>query len=123
MSKDMDIQDALAALGALSHECRLGIFRLLVKAGPEGLAAGRLADALACPQSSLSFHLSHLTRAGLLVQRREGRSLIYAVSLERFLSLLRFLLEDCCEGRSEICLPLAEMARTTSDCSKTESKG
>src|SRR5690242_18246284 len=74
MKKDL----ALTALSALAHEHRLTVFRLLVQAGPEGRAAGAIAEALEMPPSSLSFHLAHLTRAGLIQQRRESRSLIYS---------------------------------------------
>ncbi|KCZ50782.1 ArsR/SmtB family transcription factor [Hyphomonas pacifica] len=111
---------ALSSLAALAHECRLDVFRMLVKAGTEGLAAGQIAAALDCPASSLSFHLAQLTRAGLLEQKREGRSLIYSVSFDQFVALMGFLLEDCCQGRSEICAPLAEIARTAACCSETD---
>lgn len=111
---------ALSALAALAHESRLEIFRMLVRAGKEGMAAGQIADALDCPASSLSFHLAHLTRTGLLIQKREGRSLIYTVSFDRFVALMGFLLEDCCQGHSEICAPLAEIARTAARCATAD---
>ena len=123
MSNDMILTAALSALGALAHESRLDVFRMLVKAGTKGMAAGQIAEALDCPASSLSFHLAHLTRAGLLEQKREGRSLIYTVSFDQFVALMGFLLEDCCQGRSEICAPLAEIARTAACCSVSDAGG
>jgi DNA-binding transcriptional ArsR family regulator len=99
----MKSPDALAVLAALSQETRLAIFRRLVRAGPAGEAAGAIAEALATPAPTLSFHLKELERAGLIVQRRESRSLIYAVHVERMRELLSFLMKDCCGGRPEIC--------------------
>ena len=72
----MNSTDAIAALGSLAQEHRLAIFRLLVQAGPEGMAAGAIAEALGVPNSSLSFHLAHLHRAGLIGQQRQSRSLL-----------------------------------------------
>lgn len=99
----MKSQHAIAALSALAHEHRLAIFRMLVQAGPEGRAAGAIADALDMPASSLSFHLAHLTRDGLIVQRREGRSLIYSADFAAMNALVGFLTENCCGGAS--CAP------------------
>jgi DNA-binding transcriptional ArsR family regulator len=96
---------ALAAFSALAHEHRLAIYRLLVEAGPEGRCAGAIADALKIPSSSLSFHLAHLTRAGLTQQRREGRSLIYSADFEAMNALVGFLTKNCCGGAS--CAPAA----------------
>lgn len=96
---------ALEALGALAHEHRLAVFRLLVQAGPQGRAAGEIAERLAMPASSLSFHLAHLTRAGLITQRRDGRSLIYAADFSAMNGLVGFLTENCCGGAS--CAPIA----------------
>jgi DNA-binding transcriptional ArsR family regulator len=84
---------ALSALSALAHEHRLTIFRLLVQAGPEGVSAGQIAENLGVPPSSLSFHLAHLNRAGLIAQRRESRSLIYSADFERIPSCSRRNLE------------------------------
>lgn len=97
---------ALDAFSALSSESRLGIFRLLVQAGPEGRAAGDIAEALSIPASSLSFHLAHLTRAGLITQRRESRSLIYAANFDTMNALIAFMTENCCGGAS--CAPAAQ---------------
>lgn len=96
---------ALEAFGGLSNEHRLAIFRLLVQAGPAGLAAGDIADRLGIPASSLSFHLAHLTRAGLTLQRRESRSLIYSANFATMNGLVAFLTENCCGGAS--CAPVA----------------
>ena len=92
----MDPAQAIAALGALAHETRLAAFRLLVQRGPEGLAAGAIAEALALPPSSLTFPLQHLTRAGLITQRRLSRQLIYATDFAVMNALLAYLTENCC---------------------------
>lgn len=101
----MKSQLAIAALSALANEHRLAIFRLLVQAGPQGRPAGAIADALKLPASSLSFHLAHLTRAGLIEQRRESRSLIYSADFAAMNGLVGFLTENCCGGAS--CAPAA----------------
>jgi DNA-binding transcriptional ArsR family regulator len=93
----------------LANEHRLGVFRLLVQAGPEGRSAGALADALGTPASSLSFHLAHLTRAGLIAQRRESRSLIYSADFAAMNRLVGFLTENCCGGAS--CAPASPAKR------------
>lgn len=95
---EMKSPEALEALGALAQEHRLALFRLLVQAGSNGLPAGAIADALEIPKSSLSFHLAHLTRAGLIRQRREGRSLIYSADYDAMNALVGFLNENCCSG-------------------------
>jgi DNA-binding transcriptional ArsR family regulator len=99
----MKSQVAVTALSALANEHRLAIFRLLVQAGPEGRPAGAIAEALELPASSLSFHLAHLTRAGLIEQRRESRSLIYSADFAAMNGLVGFLTENCCGGAS--CAP------------------
>lgn len=101
----MNSSDAVPALGALAQETRLAIFRLLVEHGREGLPAGQIAEQLGVPAATLSFHLTQLNRAGLVDSRRESRSIIYAVNVERVNDLIRFLTEDCCGGRPELCLP------------------
>ena len=101
----MKSEIAVAALNALANEHRLAVFRALVQKGPEGLAAGAIADALDLPASSLSFHLAHLTRVGLIVQRRESRSLIYSADFAVMNGLVGFLTENCCGGAS--CAPAA----------------
>lgn len=99
----MDSSGAIAALGALAQEHRLSLFRLLVQAGPEGMAAGDIALALAVPNSSLSFHLAQLTRAGLIRQQRRHRSLIYSADYDAMNALVGYLMENCCAGAS--CAP------------------
>lgn len=95
---EMNSPLAVEALGALAQGHRLTLFRLLVQAGGEGMPAGAIAQKLAVPNSSLSFHLAHLTRAGLIQQRREGRSLIYTADYDAMNSLVGFLMENCCGG-------------------------
>ena len=97
-SRHMDIQKALIAFDALSQETRLRVFRLLVEHGPDGAPAGALSAALDIPHNTLSFHLSHMSNAELVLSRREGRSIIYSVNFELFTSLIRFMVEDCCRG-------------------------
>ncbi len=101
----MKNDEAITALSALAQEHRLAVFRLLVQAGPEGRAAGDIAAALELPASSLSFHLAHLMRAGLITQRRESRSLIYSADFAAMNGLVGFLTENCCGGAS--CAPAA----------------
>lgn len=98
--------DALAAFAALSQETRLRVVRLLVRAGEAGMAAGAIGAAVGASSSNLSFHLSHLERAGLIEGRRESRSIVYRARVEALGDLVRFLLEECCEGRPEICAPV-----------------
>jgi DNA-binding transcriptional ArsR family regulator len=92
----MDIEKAVIAFGALSQETRLKVFRLLVKYGSAGTPAGTLSEALGIPHNTLSFHLSHMSSAGLVLSRREGRSIIYSANFELITSLIRFMVEDCC---------------------------
>ena len=96
----MKTSEAVEGLGSLAQETRLNIYRLLVKRGPEGLAAGAIAGALDVPGSSLSFHLHHLMRAGLITQERRSRQLIYAAHFGRMNALVAFLTENCCGGAS-----------------------
>lgn len=99
----MDERQALLSFGALSQETRLRILRMLVVAGPEGLAAGNIAEQAGVTASNVSFHIKELERAGLVSSRRESRSIIYTAEFDALNGLLRFLMEDCCAGR--ICLP------------------
>jgi ArsR family transcriptional regulator len=103
----MDTTDALASLSALAHDGRLSVFRLLVKAAPEGLAAGEIAHRLKTAPNTMSAQLLVLSNAGLIRARRAGRSIIYAADFDRMGALLQFLTKDCCGGRPEICVPLA----------------
>ncbi|QRQ84704.1 ArsR/SmtB family transcription factor [Cupriavidus oxalaticus] len=101
----MDTDHALEALAALAHSIRLSVFRLLVQAGPQGLAAGRIAELMEMPASSLSFHLKELHRAGLLASRQDGRSIIYMARFETMNALLGYLTENCCSGNP--CSPVS----------------
>jgi DNA-binding transcriptional ArsR family regulator len=107
----MGTKTAIQALGALAQETRLAIFRLLVERGPEGLAAGAIAEALDLPPSSLSFHLAQLSHAGLIIQRRQSRSLIYTVDFDAMGELMGYLSENCCGGNPSACLPAEVLPR------------
>lgn len=96
----MDAVAVVGALGALAQDHRLAVFRLLVQAGDEGMAAGAIAEALGVPNSSLSFHLAQLTQAGLIRQERKSRSLIYTADYVAMNALLGYLTENCCAGAS-----------------------
>jgi ArsR family transcriptional regulator, arsenate/arsenite/antimonite-responsive transcriptional repressor len=96
----MENKNAITALAALAQESRLATFRLLVQAGPEGLAASRIAETLGLPASSLSFHLKELTHADLITPRQEGRFVIYAARFDTMNALVAFLTENCCGGQS-----------------------
>lgn len=94
------------AFAALGQPTRLAVLRLLIKAGPEGMAAGAMAAALDVLPNTLSANLSVLSNAGLLVSERRGRSIIYTADMAGLRGLLSFLLKDCCGGRAELCEPL-----------------
>jgi len=94
----VDAGQAIAALGALAQEHRLALFRLLVQAGEDGMAAGDIAAALGVPNSSLSFHLAQLTRAGMVRQERRHRSIIYRADYAATNALVGYLMENCCAG-------------------------
>ncbi len=94
----MNTINAVRVLGALAHESRLSIFRTLVVAGPEGIAAGEIAQQLGISPSSLSFHLKDLTHAELVSPRQEGRFVIYTANFDAMTSLIGFLTENCCAG-------------------------
>jgi ArsR family transcriptional regulator len=111
----MNETQALDALAALSQETRLRIVRLLVTAGPEGMPAGSIGDALGATSSRLSFHLTHLEHAGLIQSRREGRSIRYTAAYAALSGLIGFLMRDCCQGRPEVCAP-ALSALAACDC-------
>lgn len=94
----MKHSSALAALSGLGHETRLKIYRWLVQAGPEGSPAGKIAERLDLPATTLSFHLAHLERCGLLQSRRDGRLIIYSTNYEVMDELVTYLTENCCAG-------------------------
>ena len=106
----MDIQTATVALGALAQEHRLALFRLLVQAGEDGMAAGAIADKLGIPNSSLSFHLTQLRSAGLVTQERRHRSLIYRANYPAMNGLVDYLTENCCGGAD--CSPVLPTRKT-----------
>jgi DNA-binding transcriptional ArsR family regulator len=99
----MENTDAVTALAALAQDHRLAVFRLLVQAGPEGMPAGAVADALDLAPNTLTFHFDRLRTAGLVTSRRDGRSIIYAAEFDKMNALLGFLTENCCGGVS--CAP------------------
>ena len=92
----MDIRQAVVAFDALSQETRLKVFRLLVNHGARGAPAGALSEKLGIPHNTLSFHLAHMSNAGLVLSRRQGRSIIYSANFELITDLIRFMVEDCC---------------------------
>ncbi|QCB55784.1 transcriptional regulator [Sphingopyxis sp. PAMC25046] len=100
----MQADSAVASLGALAQEHRLALFRLLVQAGEVGLAAGAIAEKLGVPNSSLSFHLTQLREAGLVLQERQHRSIIYRANYPAMNTLVAYLMENCCAGAA-VCGP------------------
>src|SRR5215475_11380961 len=99
----MEKTNAVVALAALAQDNRLDVFRLLVQAGPDGMQAGAIADALDLAPNTLTFHFDRLRVAGLVTVRREGRSMIYAAQFDTMNALLGYLTENCCQGRQ--CAP------------------
>ena len=106
----MEIKGAVGALAALAQETRLSIFRILVEAGAEGVAAGRLSESLGVAAPTLSFHLKELAHAGLVTARQEGRFIYYAADFERMAALMTYLTHSCCRGMPEECLSVMETA-------------
>lgn len=104
----MDNERAILALAALAQATRLGVFRLLAKHEPDGLAAGDIAKALAVPHNTMSSHLAILSRAGLVRSQRHARSLVYRADLGALEAMTLFLLQDCCGGRPELCTSVVE---------------
>lgn len=107
---------AVEALSALAHEGRLSIFRLLVRAGTDGIAAGEISRTLDILPNTLSASLTILAQAGLVTSRRDGRSIIYSADYARMGKLLGFLMEDCCNGNATICAPIVEIAKRAACC-------
>jgi len=102
------MKTVVQAFGALAQETRLGIYRLLVTAGPRGMAAGAIAEKLGLPPATLSFHLKELSRAGLANSRQDGRFIIYAANFDTMIALVSFLTENCCGGKSCVPAPAAK---------------
>src|SRR5438128_491163 len=113
---NMESKAAVARLAALAHEGRLAVFRLLVQAGPDGLAAGEIARQQTILPNTLSASLKVLSHAGLVGSRRDGRSIIYTADYGAMSGLLAFLMEDCCAGAAEICAPLETKAARAAAC-------
>jgi ArsR family transcriptional regulator len=100
----MEKSDAVGALAALAQDNRLDVYRLLVQAGPAGMPAGAVAEALDLAPNTLTFHFDRLRQAGLITVRRDGRSMIYAARFETMNALLGYLTDNCCGGASEKCM-------------------
>ena len=116
----MEMKTAVTALSALAHQGRLSTFRMLVQAGREGIPAGEIARRLDTPANTLSANLNILANAGLIENRREGRSIIYTAQYGHMTELLEYLMQDCCGGSPEICASLAEVIlRSRCDVSGT----
>ena len=118
----MEIKTAVTALGALAQETRLAIFRLLIEAGPDGVAAGSIGETLEVPRATLSFHLKELARAGLVSSRQERQFIYYAVDFGRMAELMTYLTQNCCQGMPKECLAVVEteLSRCCSPVSKTK---
>ena len=112
----MESITAVKRLAALAQDSRLAVFRLLVKAGPEGMAAGDVARTLGITPNTLSAQLTLLSNAGLATSRRDGRSIIYAADYDAMSALLIYLMEDCCQGRPEVCGGLATIVCDAAQC-------
>ncbi len=112
----MESSIAIGRLSALAQDARLAVFRLLVKAGPLGIAAGEIARTLEITPNTLSAQLNVLSNARLVTSRRAGRSVIYSAAYDSISELLVYLMEDCCQGRPEVCVPLAEATSRVACC-------
>jgi ArsR family transcriptional regulator, arsenate/arsenite/antimonite-responsive transcriptional repressor len=106
----MELTSAVVTLAALAQETRLSIFRLLVEAGPNGVPAGRIGEALEVPPATLSFHLKELAHAGLIASRQDGRFIYYSANYEHMAALMTYLTEKCCQGMPDECLSVMETA-------------
>jgi ArsR family transcriptional regulator, arsenate/arsenite/antimonite-responsive transcriptional repressor len=118
----MEMTDAIKRLSALAQDGRLAVFRVLVRAGPGGMAAGDIARALDVAANTLSAQLLVLSNAQLVRARRDGRSIIYAANFDSMRDLLVFLTEDCCAGNAEVCAPLADIAQRALCCDQGKGK-
>lgn len=115
-SRTMESTAAVARLSALAQDSRLAVFRLLVRAGREGLPAGEVGRTLGIPANTLSAQFAVLANAGLVTSRRDGRSIVYAADYGGMSDLLVYLMEDCCQGRPEISAPVVEAADRAACC-------
>ncbi len=118
----MKTKDAVISLAALAQESRLSIYRLLVQAGPAGMVVGNIAQTLAIPAATLSFHLKELTRAELITARQDGRFIYYSTNFPQMAALLSFLTENCCRGMPQECLGVVETALAQCCASTSKSK-
>ena len=116
----METRKAVSVLAALAHEGRVSIFRELIQAGPEGLAAGELARRVEIAPNTLSGSLTVLSHAELVTSRRAGKSVIYTANYDRMSALLMFLMQDCCQGRPEVCAPMTAMVAQAACCIQPE---
>src|ERR1700679_2212253 len=116
----MEANFAIKRLSALAQDGRLAVFRLLIKAGPEGSPAGDIARTLDIPPNTLSAQLTVLANAGLVTSRRDGRSIIYTAGYDQMGALLVYLTEYCCQGRPEVCAPLAAVASRAACCDQPQ---
>lgn len=119
----MNAAQAVRALGALAQGTRLDVFRLLVKAGPGGMAAGKIGESLEVPAATLSFHLKELAQAGLVEARQENRFIYYSADFEHMNQLLAFLTQNCCEGGGSCALPQFQAPPRTRQRAGTKRRG
>lgn len=118
----MEINDAVTSLAALAQESRLAIYRLLVQAGPAGMAVGSIGENLGIPAATLSFHLKELTRAELITARQDGRFIYYSANFPQMAALLGYLTDNCCRGMPQECLGVMEAALAECCAPKPKSK-
>jgi ArsR family transcriptional regulator, arsenate/arsenite/antimonite-responsive transcriptional repressor len=116
----MDVKEAVAKLASLAQETRLRIFRLLVEAGDSGMNASAIAQALGLAPATLSFHVAHLARAGLVNARQESRFIFYSVKYAQMDDLVAYLVNNCCQGAS--CMPKLAAACSSNDLERTAMK-
>jgi ArsR family transcriptional regulator, arsenate/arsenite/antimonite-responsive transcriptional repressor len=116
----MEMTQVVDALSALAQETRLKVYRLLVEAGPEGMPAGRIGEELELPPATLSFHLAHLTRAGIAQSRQEGRFVIYSADFDNMNALVGYLTDNCCGGQA--CAPSSTVVPTKGKSNETVSR-
>jgi DNA-binding transcriptional ArsR family regulator len=112
----MESETAINAFSALAQPTRLAVLKLLVRAGPNGVAAGDIARAVEAPASTMSTHLAVLARAGLITSRRESRTIYYATDMSSLSALISYLIEDCCEGHPDICAPVTATVQRVACC-------